>query len=47
MTPGETEAEMCRLAALLRENAMCSQRAYEKRLAERRELELKRQRLWR
>jgi hypothetical protein len=48
MTPAETEAEMRRLATLIRENAVRSQQEYEKRKAEQeRALELKQQRIWR
>jgi hypothetical protein len=46
MTPAETEAEMRRLAALIRENALRSQQEYEKQRAEQQALELKRQRIW-
>ena len=42
MTPAETEAEMRRLAALIRENALRSQQAYEIRMSEQRALDLKR-----
>jgi hypothetical protein len=43
MTPAETEAEMRRLATLIRENAVRSQQEYEKRKAEQdRALELRR-----
>jgi hypothetical protein len=47
MTREETEAEMRRLAALIRENAVRSQKAYEERMAEQRALELKRLQPWR
>jgi hypothetical protein len=47
MTPAETDAEMCRLAGLIRENALRSQQEYEKQRAEQQALELKRQRVWR
>jgi hypothetical protein len=47
MSPTETEAEMRRLAALLRENAMRSQRAYEKKKEEVRSKVLTRSQPWR
>jgi hypothetical protein len=47
LTPEETEAELRRLASLIRENAVRSQKAYEKRIAEERARELKRLQPWR
>jgi hypothetical protein len=44
MTLAETEAEMRRLATLIRDNAVRSQKAYEKRKAEQQRT---RQQLWR